>query len=546
MANREQAAEMRKARAGDALAQLALAKRYLSGDSGLARNEITALLWLDRAARQGSSDAALIIGNHISFEVAQRATDATFLLQSYKRAFDAGVDNAGLVFAKLALTRDELKRNESLRAEALEILELLASTGVPDAQWLLARTIEGAGALPKQRSRSELRSSEVSATGRVALDPQKNATKWTVKAAISGVGEARFELADRAWASGDYSTFLRWAAPLARTIFQENSLGIEANNASLSKKQQLTTLEVELLFRCGDLLGGQQGFDVGEPRQFLEMAACEGNRSAQLKLGLWLAKLDSQSIHGQSHPRRASFKCAISWLTEAGNQGSAEAWYAVSKVYLKAEFSDRSLVEAERFLERAAELGHRDAQFELGVRAWRSRHKDINADVAAMYWLQNASAQGNAEAGTLLSKIAPRAEETLWAKERLQSMAPGRLSAHPFLAARIELATLFGLTQTEALWLDIIRADQGHCLIIDVSDNAPKTKRRLVPLVTTEEREAVDRVKLLFQGIDCGISGPEGNYRKRLYRLEKLLCAPEPEPLQRRKKVQAASKSTGA
>ena len=546
MANREQAAEMRKARAGDASAQIALAKRYLSGDSGLARNELTALLWLDRAARQGCAEAALTIGTQISFEIAQRTTDAAFLLQSYKRAFDAGVVDAGLVFAKLALTQDELKRNGSLRAEALKILELLASTGVPDAQWLLARTIEGAGAPPKHSAQSELRSSEVSATGRVALDPQKSATEWTVKAAISGVQEARFELADRAWASGDYSTFLRWAVPIARTICQENSLGIEASNASLSKKQQLTTLEVELLFRCGDLLGGQKGFDAGEPRQFLEMAAREGNKSAQLLLGLWLAKLDSQSLHVLSHPRRASFKCAISWLIQAGNQGSAEAWYAASKVYLKAEFADRSLVEAERFLKRAAELGHCDAQFELGVRAWRSRHNAIDADVAAVYWLQKATAQGSVEAATLLSKIAPRAEETLWAEERLQSLAPGRLSAHPFLAARIELAALFGLTQTEALWLDIIRADQGHCLIIDVSDNAPKTKRRLVCVETMEEREAIDRAKFLFQGIDCGTGGPEGNYRKRLYQLEKLLRAPPPEPFQRTKKVQATAKGTAS
>lgn len=529
MANREQAAEMRKARAGDASAQLALAKRYLSGDSGLARNEITALLWLDRAARQGCADASLAIGTHISFEVAQRTTDAAFLLQSYKQAFDAGVVNAGLVFAKLALTQDELKRNGSVRAEALKILELVARTGVSDAQWLLAQALQDPGAPRTGSVQSETSSSHAFAPALWSFDSQWSVMEWTISAATGGVPEARSALAERAWANGDYSKFLQWALPLARAIFQENSLSSSAGNVSSSKEQHLKDLDAELLYRCADLLGREQGFATGEPLQFLEMAAREGNRSAQLRLGLWLAKLDSQSWHGLPHPRRASFKDSISWLTQAGNQGLAEAWYAVSKVYLKAEFAHRSLIEAERFLKRAAELGHCDAQFELGVRAWRNRHNDIDADLTAVYWLQKATAQGSVAAATLLRKIAPRAEEPFWAQRRLRLLPPERLNAHPFLASRIELAALFRLTQAEALWLDVIKADQGHCLIIDVSKNAPKTKRRLVSLETTEERAAVDRAKLLFQGIDCGTRGPEGSYRKRLYHLEKLLSAPGPE-----------------
>lgn len=538
MANREQAAEIKKARGGDALAQLALAKRYLNGDRGLARNEITALLWLERAANLGCAEASMIIGSRISFEVAQRSMDPASLLLSYRHAFDAGVINAGLVFAKLALTHYELKRNKSVRTEALTILELIAGKGVSDAHWLLAQALESTGALLKQTTQSEARSSEVLVPALSSSDPQRSSTEWTTSAATAGVREARFELADRAWTSGDYSTFLQWALPLARTISQGNSSSSFADNVLTTKKRHLTDLDAELLYRCADLLGRKQGFATGEPLRFLEVAARKGNRSAQLRLGLWLAKLDSQSLHGLPQPRRASFKDALSWLTQAGTQGSAEAWYTASKVYLKAEFADRSLVKAECFLERAAELGHCDAQFELGVRAWRSRHKDIDADLAAVYWLQKATVQGSVEAATFLKKIAPRLEKTLWAQEVLRSPASERLGARPLLASRIELAALFGLTQTETLWLDVIKADQGHCLIIDVSENAPRTKRRLVSLETTEERAAVDRAKLLFQGIDCSTSGPEGNYRKRLYHLEKLLRATGPDHSQCGKQVE--------
>ena len=43
---------------------------------------------------------------------------------------------------------------------------------------------------------------------------------------------------------------------------------------------------------------------------------------------------------------------------------------------------------------------------------------------------------------------------------------------------------------------------------------------------TAQERHALDRIARLFEGIDGGPSGPEGNYRQRLYRLRTLLGTP--------------------
>ena len=37
------------------------------------------------------------------------------------------------------------------------------------------------------------------------------------------------------------------------------------------------------------------------------------------------------------------------------------------------------------------------------------------------------------------------------------------------------------------------------------------------------DRQLLDRVVRLFENVDCGPGGPEGNYRQRLYRLRTLL-----------------------
>ena len=101
MANREELAIIRGARAGSAAAQLSLGERYLFGSAGLPRSLPTALHWLDRAARQDCASAWELIGNHVPLEVARQSP--TPVVQWYERAWRAGVARAGLVYAQLAL-----------------------------------------------------------------------------------------------------------------------------------------------------------------------------------------------------------------------------------------------------------------------------------------------------------------------------------------------------------------------------------------------------------------------------------------------------------
>ena len=251
-----------------------------------------------------------------------------------------------------------------------------------------------------------------------------------------------------------------------------------------------------------------------------EQAAQAGDRAAQRALGLWFARMQRDGSRQPDGIATVNFKRAIRWLTLAGEQGDPDAWFALSRIYGKPEFSQRSVVEAQVCLERAAELGHRVAQCECGMVAWRHRRHQADGDVRAVYWLQKAAAQGCEEAQQQLDRIALAPRAAAW----LQALAPAALQVlavrQPLLAARLTLARAFGLNRAEALLLDVKAADHGHCLVIDIRASYGRSKRRLVALRTAQERQLLDQVVAQFDRL---VGCVEGNYRQRLYRLKTCL-----------------------
>jgi TPR repeat protein len=524
MANREELAIIRGARAGRAESQLELGRLYLFGSAGLPKSLPTALHWLDRAARQGCAEAWQLIGNHVPLELARQSPES--VTSWYERAYDGGLARAGLVYAQLVLGGERVAPGQ--RAKALRALEDAARGGFPEAQWLLAREH---GAAPGQNGAAER---AVLATGAangapaaataaglrpgapVAGVPDRAGQRWLRRAADNGVTPAQFAVLEQAWESGNWQAYLGRALPLARSL-------AHSEVAQGRACARLAPDEATLLSRCARLVDeGAVTHDVepDELHAFWELAAAEQDRHAQFALGLWCARMriDGRRIPGNSGA--ANFKKAVRWLQQAGEQGLAEAWYALSRIYVKPEFSQRNVVEAQKYLERAAEMGYRDAQLECGNAAWRARRENESNDVRAVFWLQQAALQGCAKAAAMLRKIAPRSAGA-WAAPELLS---GRdLSDYPLLAARIELAVAFGLSRAEALLLDIRNADHGHCLVIDIRASYGRSRRRLVSVDTAQERQLLDRVARLFEDVDCGPGGPEGNYRQRLYRLRTLL-----------------------
>lgn len=498
MAKRNELLLIRAARAGQAAAQLSLGKRYLFGSEGLPKNLPTALYWLDRAAHQDEKDAWLLIGSHVPFEIAQQTVQPGKLCVWYERAFDAGVAQAGLVLAKLVLGQAPGAVDQAMRSKALRALQAAAHAGIAEAQWLLAQTI----------GRPEALASFKPASTPPRID---NAAmrEWATRAARSGVVEARYALADHAWASGDCDAFLRWALPLARECVARASA------------EQLSARDADLAARCTHAMLFTGTGDADEALRLRERAAQAGDRYAQFSLGIWFARIDPAGRRVAT-PGVANYKKAIRWLLLAGEQGVADAWYALSKIYLKPECSQRNLADAQRYLENAAQDGHGPAQLELGMSAWRMRRERQDNDVRAVYWLQKAMAQGVPEAAALLDRIASPAVPASWAQPVLQRLPREAVDSYPLLVARVELAARFGLSRMEALLIDPKAADRGHCLAIDVHPQKAHRRRRLILLRTADERRELDRIVRLFEQVDCGLAGPEGNYRQRLYRLKTL------------------------
>ena len=259
-----------------------------------------------------------------------------------------------------------------------------------------------------------------------------------------------------------------------------------------------------------------------QPADSTQHAAQAGDRAAQLALGLWFARMQRDGSRQPDGIATVNFKRAIRWLTLAGEQGDPDAWFALSRIYGKPEFSQRSVAEAQACLARAAALGHRTAQCECGLLAWRHRRQQAGSDVRAVYWLQKAAAQGCAQAQRQLDRIALAPRAAAW----LQALAPAALQAlavrQPLLAARLALARAFGLNRAEALLLDVKAADHGHCLVVDIGASYGRSKRRLIALRTAQERQLLDQAAAQFDSLGgCA----EGNYRQRLYRLKTCLAA---------------------
>lgn len=493
MASREELQLLREARAGNAASQYALGKRYLFGSKSLPQSLPTALHWLGRAAAQGNTDAMLVIGEHLPFDAVQTFSDRPMLESWYRMAFRQGSMTAGFTLAKLILASDTASDEKRL-AEALDILESVARHDIPEAQWLLAELVK--------------RSKKPSPV-------KEHALEWTARAADAGIVDAQMALIAHAWENADYDTFLRHALPIAHAIVKDRT---QADSAVLDEAS------IHLLLRCGKLLAKEKGHQDEIPAMW-EIAAFHKNAEAAFLLGLWYARIDENGQRTSDGASATSFKKAIRWLKQAGELGMAKAWYALSQIYQKAEFSQRDMTDAQRYLEIAANLGHPKAQFDLGMIAWRNRKEDESGDIQAVYWLQKATSNGDTEAAIALNRIASRAQPASWAVTARQYLSQETVSSYPFLAARIELAAVFGLSRPEALLLDIHAADKGHCLLIDIREFYRRSKRRLILIQTGHERQTLSRISRLFEKVDCGPKGPEGNYRQRQYRLKTLLPA---------------------
>lgn len=518
MATREELAMIKAARSGEPNAQLVLGQRYLHGGIGLPRSDGTAFYWLERAAQQGIDEAWMMIGRHISYEQVKDVSSPPAAAVWYEKAFNAGIAHAGITFSRLVLEHAQQFDNER-HARAIDILSVLADNDDHQAQWLLAQHMH-------RRSHD----GEASSIGDIDSDMQtglpdgsrKREERLLVEAARAGVEPAQYALLDKAWKESDFTRFSQDAVALVDKLLMRNAAALAQmeRDVEVNGGIFLSCEEATLLLRFAQWHLREAAPEPVRIGFLLELAALAGNVEAQLETGLLYARMDRNGDRVFMEYGLANFKKALSWLTLAGEGGSALAWHTLARIHSRSIYSQRNLAVALQYLEKAADMGLCEAQYELAQISWRNRRDDPLNDVRALYWWKKAAQQGDENARAALEEFLVEPSPHLWATQAMAQLNDKLKNANPFLSARVELAATFGLTKPEALLINVKQADYGHCLVVDICGYYARSKRRLVAIETAAQRSALNRISRLFSDVDCSFSGLEGNYRQRKYRLK--------------------------
>jgi TPR repeat protein len=262
----------------------------------------------------------------------------------------------------------------------------------------------------------------------------------------------------------------------------------------------------------------------------LIQAAELGLTIAKLTLGLRLAQLDDR-VEAIETKSNASLKKAAHWLELAAKDGDRDAWYALGEIYRRPQFSGYNAAESDRCFDRAADLGHAQAQLRKGANLWRKREKSGEKvrGLQASYWVWQAQQQGVSEAKDLLGKIlesCPNPKKNEWfelaqyADQALNHHAEHKLDEDWLLLChRIIVANQFNFSKAELLLCEVGQLQHEHCVVVDIRWELPKILPRLIQIETIQQRRALLAAGKAFAGAEMDL---EGNLRQRRYRFDRI------------------------
>jgi uncharacterized protein len=541
MASREFLKIMKSARSGDALAQQKIGHIYMLGDDGVPKNSQNALLWLEKASVSigFNEEISNFVADHLELTINLSSSQAPFAWKCLLLAANTGHTRARWLMAQ-AIAQFAPQTNQISETP----ITALAFAQMSEKNW------SDAGGLESFRTLAHRYLEELADLS--SFNEQASAKKLLAQCLQDGrLGTLDIERSKKI---------------IASLATQSNDLGLSSLlSLGFSFSQGVdASLVPALKMHLPSLLSSKKKLQEHLPiywaawqqlqnAEALEISAELGHVPAQLAMGLRLAKLDTivdelisndkndsstseakTNSESKTNSGNARLKRAVYWLKLAANAGEREALYALGLINRMPQYSGYSAEDSDAFFDKAADLGHPQAQFRKGAALWRKRAQlsELVEGLQASYWVWHATQQGVTEAQELLSKIMeshPNPKKNDWHK--LASAVTQAMSenSHRFtgeillMCHRVIVANQLNLSKAELLLADIAAIQHEHGAVVDIRAELLRSTPRLILIETLEQRKALMMASKAFANAELSNSLDEGNLRQRRYRLEKLM-----------------------
>jgi TPR repeat protein len=538
MASREFLKIMKLARSGDALAQQKIGHIYMLGDVGVPKNSQNALLWLEKSSVSIGFNEEIFnfVADHLELTINLSSSQAPFAWKCLLLAANSGHTRARWLIAQ-ATSQFAPQINQISDTP----ITALAFAQMSEKNWSDAGGIESFR-LMAHRYLEEL--ADLS-----SFSEQASAKKLLAQCLQDGrlgtldVDRSKKIIASLATQSNDLglSSLLSLGFSFTQGVDASLVPALKMHLPSLLSNKKHLQEHLPIYWAAWQQL---QNVDA------LEIAAELGHVPAQLALGLRLAKLDTTTDEGinaekdktevevdtesKTNSGNARLKRAVYWLKLAANHGEREAWYALGLINRMPQYSGYSAEDSDLFFDKAADLGHPQAQYRKGAALWRKRAQltEEVEGLQASYWIWHASQQGVLEAQELLSKIMeshadPKKND--WYQLANAVAHAMTENSHRFtgeillMCHRVIVANQLNLSKAELLLTNVAAIQHEHGAVVDIRAELPRSTPRLILIETLEQRKALMMASKAFANAELSNSLDEGNLRQRRYRLEKLM-----------------------
>ena len=513
MASREFLKIMKNARSGDAFAQQKIGEIYLLGAPGTPKNISNALLWLEKYSINTGfiKDISNLVVANLALDDALSKDQSKFAWKCIVHSASAGQTLARWLFTQIIASLNMDGQSSLLAFSALAHSDWNEVSSIDDFRDLALRYLEELADLEsfEEQIKAQQLLAKCLLDGRLGKKDAERSKKITLYLAKQNNKVGLDSLL---------------SLSLANLIGQELLPALEIHLPTLlSSKKHIA--EHALIYWAA----WQHLQNVGA----LEIAAELGYAPAQLALGLRLAKLEDRN-EGSEDGGNARLKQAVYWLKLAAKKDDRDAWFALGLINRMPQYSGYSAEDSDECFDKAADLGHPQAQYRKGSSLWRKRSQidESIEGLQASYWVWQAAQQGVTEATELLSKMMLSCSNP--SLNRWYSLANAihqalEESSHRFTGDmlltchRVMVANQLNLSKAELLLADIPSIQHEHGAVVDIREHSPRSIPKLIQIETLEQRKALMMASKAFANAFNNSVIDEGNLRQRRYRLEKLM-----------------------